>query len=268
MKSTNRLSICTHDAKLKKEKIFCAFLTLGFPNLQTTEDCIWECEKAGVDILELGFPFSDPLADGPTIQKASEKALEGGVRIAHAFQLLKKMRSQGLKMPVVFFTYLNPVLDYGYEKFVTEARQNGFDGLLVPDLPPDEEKDLQALCKQHDLSLIFLIAPTTPLNRAKQIADASSDFIYYVSLRGVTGAREVVSDDLFGHLQQVRKQTAKSVLVGFGVSTAAQAKQISGLSDGVIVGSALIKMIQNPDFSASKLGSFVRSMVEAAKSAS
>jgi tryptophan synthase alpha chain len=239
---------------------------LGFPNLHTTEACIWECEKAGVDILELGFPFSDPLADGPTIQKASEDALKGGVRVSHAFQLLKKLRTQGLKMPVVFFTYLNPVMDYGYEKFVLEARQSGFDGLLIPELPPDEEQNLQALCKQHDLSLVFLIAPTTPLARAKQIAFASSDFVYYVSVRGVTGARAAVSSDLHGHLQQVRKQTQKPVLVGFGVSTPAQAKQIAGLSDGVIVGSAMINFIRKSDFSAAKFSAFVKTMVQATKS--
>ena len=134
MKQANRLTLTTQNAKAGAKKLFCAFLTLGFPDIQTTETCIWECEKAGVDILELGFPFSDPLADGPTIQKASEKAIENGVRIPHAFELLRKLRSQGLKMPVVFFTYLNPVLNYGYEKFVTEARQSGFDALLIPDM--------------------------------------------------------------------------------------------------------------------------------------
>ncbi len=270
MKSLNRLTAKIHNNS-KKEKLFCAFLTLGFPDLKTTETCIWECEKAGVDILELGFPFSDPLADGPTIQKASEKALENGIRVHHAFELIKKLRTQGLKMPVVFFTYLNPVLDYGYKKFVSEARQSGFDALLVPDLPPDEEKELQVLCKSHDLSLIFLIAPTTPLPRAKQIADASTDFIYYVSLRGVTGARatgpnKTVSSDLKGHLQQVRKLTSKPVLVGFGVSNAEQAKQISALSDGVIVGSAMINQISRPDFSADSFHAFVSEMVRATKS--
>ncbi len=271
MKSLNRLSAKIHDTRPSKEKLFCAFLTLGFPDLKTTETCIWECEKAGVDILELGFPFSDPLADGPTIQKASEKALENGIRVHHAFELIKKLRAQGLKMPVVFFTYLNPVLDYGYEKFVTDARQSGFDALLVPDLPPDEEKDLQLLCKKHDLSLIFLIAPTTPLPRAKLIADASTDFIYYVSLRGVTGARatglnNTVTSDLKGHLQQVRKLTSKPVLVGFGVSTAERAKQIAGLSDGVIVGSAMINQISIPGFSAHSFHAFVSEMVRATKS--
>lgn len=266
MKMPNRLKLTVEESGLKKQKLFCGFLTLGFPDLKTTETCIWECEKAGVDILELGFPFSDPLADGPTIQKASEKALENGVRIPDAFKLIKRLRSEGLKMPVVFFTYLNPVLEYGYEKFVTEARQSGFDALLVPDLPPDEEKDLQVLCKLHDLSLVFLIAPTTPLPRAKQIAEASTGFVYYVSLRGVTGARAAVSSDLHGHLQQVRKQTDKPVLVGFGVSTAQQAKQIAGLSDGVIVGSAMINQIQRPDFSAKSFGSFVKEMVQATRS--
>lgn len=263
MKTPNQLKLTVKEAKEEKQKLFCAFLTLGFPNLKTTEACIWECEKAGVDILELGFPFSDPLADGPTIQKASEKAIENGVRVPHAFQLIKKMRAQGLKMPVVFFTYLNPVLEYGYKKFVEEARQSGFDALLVPDLPPDEEKDLQALCKLHDLSLVFLIAPTTPLARAKKIAEASTGFVYYVSLRGVTGARAAVSSDLHVHLQQVRKLTDKPVLVGFGVSTPAQAKQISGLSDGVIVGSAMINEIQRKDFSLKKFHSFVKEMVQA-----
>jgi len=268
MKLVNRLTLTTQAAKKRAQKLFCAFLTLGFPNIQTTEDCIWECEKAGVDILELGFPFSDPLADGPTIQKASEIAIQNGIRVPHAFELIRKLRSQGLKLPVVFFTYLNPVLDYGYEKFVTEAKQSGFDALLIPDMPPDEEKDLQKLCKAHDLSLIFLIAPTTPLSRAKQIADASTDFIYYVSIRGVTGARESVSGDLEGHLQSVRKQTDKLVLVGFGVSNSEQSKKIAKLSDGVIVGSAMIQHIQSPGFSKKSFFDFVSDMAQSTHSVS
>ncbi|HCM42865.1 MAG TPA: tryptophan synthase subunit alpha [Candidatus Omnitrophica bacterium] len=263
----NRLEWTTQAAIKSVDKIFCAFLTAGFPNLQTTEACIWECEKAGVDVLELGFPFSDPLADGPTIQKASEKAIAGGVRVEHAFALIKKMRKQGLKLPVVFFTYLNPVLNYGYEKFVKEAKQSGFDGVLIPDSPPDEEASLQALCHKQGLSFVFLIAPTTPPARARAIAETSSGFIYYVSLRGVTGARAALSQDLYGHLQQVRKLTKKAVLVGFGVSTPDQAKKIAGLSDGVIVGSALIQEIQKPGFTAKKFGAFVARMVRAAKSA-
>lgn len=261
----NRLEWITQTAQKSGSKLFCAFLTVGFPNLKTTEACIWECEKAGVDILELGFPFSDPLADGPTIQKASEKAIAGGVRVEHAFQLIKKMRAQGLKLPVVFFTYLNPVLNFGYEKFVKEAKASGFDGLLIPDSPPDEEVSLQALCHKQNLSFVFLIAPTTPADRARKIAESSSGFIYYVSLRGVTGARAALSQDLYGHLQQVRKLTKKSVLVGFGVSTPEQAKKIAKLSDGVIVGSALIQEIQKPGFSAKKFGAFVARMVKAVK---
>lgn len=266
-KKQNRLETTVENARSSRQKLFCAFLTLGFPDLDTTEQGIWECEKAGTDILELGFPFSDPLADGPTIQKASEKALAGGVRIEHAFKLMRSLRDQGLKMPVVFFTYLNPVLNYGAAKFVREAAAAGFDALLVPDLPPDEEKDLQALCLEENLPIVFLIAPTTPLERAREIASATRGFIYYVSLRGVTGARSAVSSDLYGHLQQVRKKTGKPVLVGFGVSTPQQAKQIAGLSDGVIVGSALVERMGRPHFSKHEFGAFVREMVQAAKSA-
>lgn len=263
----NRLTVKTSEAQKAGKKLFCAFLTLGFPNLKMTEACIWECEKAGVDILELGFPFSDPLADGPTIQKASEKSIAGGVRIQHAFQLIKKMRRQGLKMPVVFFTYLNPVLNFGFSQFVKQAKRSGFDALLVPDLPMDEEKGLQALCKKEKLSLVFLIAPTTPLARAREIAKTSSDFIYYVSLRGVTGARAALSKDLDGHLQEVRRLTRKPVLVGFGVSKPEQAKKVAGLSDGVIVGSAFIQALQKPRSSAAALGRLAAKMIRAVRSA-
>jgi tryptophan synthase alpha chain len=244
MRTVNFLTQKIGQARRKKKKLFCVFLTLGYPNLAATERLILSAERSGVDILELGFPFSDPLADGPTIQFSSEKALQKNVNIHDGFRLVSKLRAKGCKIPVVFFGYFNPVCAYGPKNFARDAREAGIDGLIIPDLPVEEEQGFQKECRKRKLQRIELVAPTTSNNRAKMLVQRSQGFVYYVSLRGVTGARKTVSSDLKGHLAKLGRMTQKPVLAGFGISTPEQAKDISRMADGVIVGSAVIEHLK------------------------
>jgi tryptophan synthase alpha chain len=261
----NRLLVKLKEAKGRQSKLFCAFLTLGYPNLKTTKRLIKEFERLGVDILELGFPFSDPLADGPTIQYSSEYALEKGVRLRHAFQLVRKMRDEGIQIPILFFTYFNPIFHYGIKRFVVNARQAGLDGFIVPDLPPEEESDFQSECRRQRLAQVYLVAPTTEEKRAIFIARKSQGFVYYVSLRGVTGARKSLPNDLLEGLKAVRRVTRKPILVGFGVSTPEQAKVLARASDGVIVGSAIMDRLRRSHGKTADAVRLIRAMVQAVK---
>ncbi len=240
----NRIDEKVQQAREKKRKLFCVFLTLGYPSLAATERLILSSEKAGVDIIELGFPFSDPLADGPTIQYSSEQALKKNVSIHDGLRLVKRLRAKGCRIPIVFFGYLNPVYSYGEKKFVWDARSVGLDGLIIPDLPPEEETAFQMECRRQKLHLVQLVAPTTADKRAKMLVGKSQGFIYYVSLRGVTGARKALPEDLKSHLSKLKRMTSKPVLAGFGISTPQQARDISKMADGVIVGSAVIERLK------------------------
>lgn len=262
----NRLLEKMNDLKTRKEKAFCAFLTAGFPDFKTTEKIIPELEKAGVDILELGFPFSDPLADGPTIQQSSQQALDHGVTMKGVFELVSRLRSRGCTLPILFFSYYNPIMHCGIRRFSAQARKAGFDGVLIPDLPPEEEKEFQAAVRKAGLAQVYLVTPTTKNQRASLIAQKSQGFIYYVSLRGVTGARKALPGDVRSHLKTLKRLTAKPVLVGFGVSNPKQAKSLSALSDGVIVGSALIDQLGKSKGKTAPAVNFIRSMVQAVKS--
>lgn len=260
MGSINFLDQKVCEAKRKKKKLFCVFLTCGFPDLVATERLVLFAEKTGVDILELGFPFSDPLADGPTIQYSSEQALKHRLSIADAFALVRRIRRKGCKIPIVFFGYLNPVYAYGEKEFARDAREAGLDGLIVPDMPPEEEVAFQGECKREKLRLIYLVAPTTTDGRAKGLVRKSQGFVYYVSLRGVTGTRAVIPEDLRAHLGKLKRMTAKPVLVGFGVSTPKQARAIAAMSDGVIVGSAVIERLKRGIGPAER---FIKTMAQA-----
>jgi tryptophan synthase alpha chain len=265
MKTANRLQLKIQKSKKHGEKLFCAFLTLGYPSVSATGKLIQAFERTGVDIIELGFPFSDPLADGPTIQYSSEHALAKGVRIQDAFQLVQSLRLRGLSVPILFFTYLNPIYHYGLKRFVTDARQAGFDGIIVPDLPPEEEKGFQKECQSQNLSQIFLIAPTTLKKRMRILAGRSNGFIYYVSLRGVTGARKSLPEDLRGNLKQLAGMTKKPVLIGFGVSSPDQGRILSRMCQGVIVGSAIIEKLRSSKGRLAPTVRFVGQMVRAVK---
>ena len=230
--------------KQEKRKLFCVFLTFGYPSIAATERLILSSENAGVDIIELGFPFSDPLADGPTIQYSSEQALKKHVKIKDAFALVRRLRQKGSRVPILFFGYFNPVCSYGGKDFARDARSAGMDGLIIPDLPPEEETQFQKECRNRKFHFVQLVAPTTADKRAKMLVKKSQGFVYYVSLRGVTGARKTMPADLKAHLAKLRRMTSKPVLAGFGISTPEQARAISRMSDGVIVGSAVIEHLK------------------------
>ncbi|MBU1862802.1 MAG: tryptophan synthase subunit alpha [Candidatus Omnitrophica bacterium] len=260
----NCLELQIQKSKKRGTKLFCAYVTLGYPNVKFTEQLIPALEEAGVDILELGIPFSDPLADGPAIQEASYVSLMRKTKIQDAFTVVKKMRLRGVTMPIVFFSYYNPIFHIGIKKCAAQLKESGFDGVLCPDLPPDEISSLGGELKKRKLSLIYLIAPTTVPSRIKLIAERSQGFIYYVARRGVTGVHAKIADDLFKNVRQIKRYTRKSVLVGFGVSDEKQIKRILSVSDGVIVGSAIINTIKSTR-SVRKTANYVRRLVRAVK---
>lgn len=261
----NRLFRILKEARRRRRKLFCAFLTLGYPNLAATRKLIHEFEAAGVDLLELGFPFSDPLADGPTIQFSSERALAKGVRFRDAFATAQRLRREGCGLALIFFSYLNPIYRYGFPRFVRKAKASGFDGLIVPDLPPEAEAGLRRACRRYGLPQIFLVAPTTTPGRARRIGRSSQGFVYYVSLRGVTGARKSLAGDVRKTLKRFRKAIRRPLLVGFGVSSPAQGRAVARASEGVIVGSAILDHLRRSPQSLKPAIRFVERMVKSVK---
>jgi len=252
---SNRLIQRISEARRKRRKLFSAFLTLGFPTVQATEKMIEGFAARGVDLVELGFPFSDPLADGPTIQFSSEAALRRGVSLRDAFRVVRKLRKRGVEIPILFFSYLNPIFHSGLATFPRRLKEAGFDGLIVPDCPPEEDLPLWKACERAGIASVFLVAPTTTPERARKIFARSSGFLYYVSLRGVTGARKTLPRDLGENVKRLHRLGRKPVLVGFGVSTPRQVREVARVGDGVIVGSAVVDRIRR---SRGKLGPVLR----------
>ena len=255
------------ELRRKGEKAFIAFITAGDPHLETTGLLVEEFEKRGVDIVELGVPFSDPIADGPTIQAASERALKNKVSLWDVLRLVKNVRKR-VKIPLVLLTYYNPVYRYGLEKFTREAAKSGVDGVIIPDLPPEEGKELKAFARKTGLDTIFLIAPTSTPERMKLIAENSTGFIYYVSLTGVTGARDKLTQKVKPTLRKIHRLTKKPVAVGFGISSPRQVREIASFTEGVIVGSAIVKRIEKNREQKNltrQVGNFVAGLVRAAK---
>lgn len=239
----NRIDAKFKRLRYRKNKAFVAYICAGDPNLAFTRRLVIELDKAGVDIIELGIPFSDPLADGPTIQKASQRALKGGVNLKKIFSLTASLR-QETDIPIVFMGYYNPIYDYGLEAFIKKAKASGADGVIIPDLIPEEADRFASLSRRSDFDTIFLAAPTSSRKRIRLIAGLSTGFIYYVSLVGVTGARKVLPAHIREHIREIKRFSKKPVCVGFGVSTPKQAKGLSAYCDGVIVGSAIIDKIE------------------------
>ncbi len=239
----NRIDEKFRKLRREKKKAFVVFITCGDPTLATTEKLALEFSRLGVDILELGVPFSDPLADGPTIQAASQRALKNRINLVDVFKLVKKLR-QRIELPIALLTYYNIVYRFGVKDFVKQARLSGVDGVVIADLPVEEAKDLIKAAKKSNLATIFLLAPTSNMQRIRRICSRSSGFIYYVSLTGTTGARERLPRDLIRQVRRIKRITLKPVCVGFGVSNPKQAKEIARVADGVIVGSAIIKVIE------------------------
>jgi len=261
----NRLVRKINEAHGKKRKLFCAYLTLGFPSISYTEKLIVALVKVGADIIELGFPFSDPLADGPTIQFSSEYALRHGVKFDRAFQLVSRLRKRGVQVPILFFSYYNPIYQKGYKRFTQALKKSGFDGVIIPDLPPEEDRELPRLLRSKGLSLVYLVTPTSTSKRIKMITQKSSGFIYLVSLKGVTGVRKKLDANVVFHVCRIRKATRKAVLIGFGVSNPKQAHRMSRISDGVIVGSAFIEAIRRARGRLGPVVNFAKRMVSATK---
>jgi len=238
--------ILKRNIKLKQsgKKAFVAYITAGFPNIKVTEQLVSTLEKSGVDFIELGMPFSDPIADGPTIQYASAQALKKGMNLLKYLKLIQRLRKK-TRLPLIMMTYYNPVFKFGLNRFAQAAAKSGIDGVIVPDLPPEEAIDLKRNLQAKKISLIFLLAPTSDIKRIKKIARLSSGFIYYVSLTGVTGARSKLPRDLTRKVRLIKKHSRIPIYVGFGISGPQQVKYISQFADGVIIGSAIIKIIQS-----------------------
>lgn len=254
-------------ARLKSEgrPAMIAYITGGDPTLDSSAKIAIEMEKAGVDLLELGIPFSDPLADGLTIQMAAGRALAAGASVPGILDLVREIRKSS-QIPIVLFAYLNPVYIYGFEKFQKDATAAGADGLLLLDLPPQEAARNSELASDHGLKTIRLIAPTTPLERLMEITDAAEGFIYYVSREGVTGEQSSLSTDIAERVAAIRALTKVPVAVGFGISNPEQAATVAGLADGVVVGSAIVRRIaeigDTPELPF-KIADFVRPIAEA-----
>jgi tryptophan synthase alpha chain len=219
------------------------YFTLGFPDYASSLDIICACAHAGADLIELGIPFSDPLADGPTIQHSSQIALEKGMNVARCLAGVRELRKRGLTLPLMMMGYYNPALAYGIESFVRESADAGASGFIIPDLPPEEAGLFEALCKDHGMALSFLIAPNSERERIKLVGEKSTGFTYLVSIMGITGARAVLPSDLADFIARVRRDISTPLAVGFGISTAEQARAVGEIADGVIVGSALIKKV-------------------------
>ena len=239
----NRIDKKFMQLKKQHKKAFIAFITAGFPNLSTTAKLVIELEKKGVDIIELGVPFSDPLADGPTIQDASGYSLSQGTNLVKILDLVKQLRKR-TRLPICLMTYYNPVFCFGEKSFVDKAVAAGVDGVIIPDLPYEEAREFTRYANQKGLDNICFIAPTSSRERIKAILKVARGFIYYVSLTGVTGSRESLAMDLKTKLAVIKKLTTKPVCVGFGISSARQVKEVRNISDGVIVGSAIVAKIK------------------------
>ena len=239
----NRIDQTFSQLKKQKRAALMPYLPLGYPSLAVSQELIRVVADAGADVIELGVPFSDPLADGPVVQRATQIALQNGMTLAKCLEMTRKARDVGVSIPLVFMGYYNPILRYGIEAFARAAKDAGADGFIVPDLPPDEAGTLDAACRAHDLDLIFLAAPTSTTERLKLIGNVSRGFIYLVSVTGVTGARDQMPSDLGDFVARVRAVTTKPVCVGFGIASAETARAVAQIADGVIVGSALVSKI-------------------------
>ncbi|MDD6174957.1 MAG: tryptophan synthase subunit alpha [Firmicutes bacterium] len=243
-------------------KAFIAFITCGDPDLETTASAVRAAAENGADLIELGIPFSDPTAEGPDIQGANLRALDGGITTDKIFAFVKELR-RDVKVPMVFMTYANVVFSYGAEKFISTCKNIEIDGLILPDLPFEEKEEFQPLCKQYGVDLISLIAPASE-NRIAMIAKEAEGFLYIVSSLGVTGTRSEIKTDLAAMVKVVRENTDVPCAIGFGISTPEQAKKMADISDGAIVGSAIIKLLEKYGKEAPKyIGEYVKSMKDA-----
>lgn len=250
VQSENRIDKLFADRTRKR---FIPFLTAGDPTLELSFEIVHALVEGGADLIELGVPYSDPLADGPTIQRASQRALAEKVTICDVLQLVTRLRESGITVPIVLFSYYNPVLQYGIERFFADLAKHGADGIVIPDLPVEENEQAASAALQHQLHLISLVAPTSE-SRIAKIGQQASGFVYCVSSLGVTGARDSLRTDLAQFVEKVKANTTAPTAVGFGISTPEQVRQVASFTDGVIVGSAIVQEVErnielliNPD---------------------
>lgn len=246
----------------EKGKVFIPFVTCGDPSLEVTEELVYAMEEAGADLIELGIPFSDPTAEGPVIQAANLRALEGGVTTDHIFDMVRRIRKR-TRIPLVFMTYANVVFSYGTKRFIETAAETGMDGLILPDVPFEEKEEFAKPCREAGLDFISLIAPTSH-QRIARIAREAEGFVYCVSSMGVTGVRKEITTDIDRMVQLVKENRRIPCAVGFGISTPLQAKEMASKSDGVIVGSAIVRLCQEyGDACVPHVASYVKEMKEA-----
>lgn len=245
-------------------KAFIGFLTAGDPNLDKTEEFVLKMVEGGADLIEIGIPFSDPIAEGPVIQEANIRALKAGTTVEKVFDTVKNLRNK-TEVPLVFLTYLNPVFHYGYDAFLSKCRECGVDGIIIPDMPYEEKGEIAGIAKQYGVDIISMIAPTSE-ERIGMIAKEAEGFVYVVSSMGVTGVRSEIKTDLESILTIVKKNTDTPAAIGFGISTPKQAEHFSDFADGVIVGSAIVKIIAKyGENSGEPLFEYVKSMKEAVR---
>lgn len=244
------------ESAFKNKPIFMPYFPLGYPDLETSIDVIEAMARNGADLMEVGLSFSDPLADGPVIQHATQIALEKGITVRKSLEAVKELRAHGVDIPLILMGYYNPMLAYGLDEFVRDALEAGADGFIIPDLPPEEAAEFTSALNgaaggveapSGEIPLIQMLAPTTPVDRMELIARNTRGFVYLVSVTGVTGERKSLSDGLGELITRVREHTSAPVCVGFGIGSPEQARQVGALADGVIVGSACVKMIGNSE---------------------
>lgn len=239
----SRLAACFSALQKQHSKALVTFITAGDPDLAATEEMIHVLEAAGADVIELGVPFSDPMADGPTIQLSSERALASGTTLHGILEVVKKVRTRS-QIPIILMGYLNPVHAYGYDSFCRDAAEAGVDGVLLVDMPPEESHDLAGPARRNGLDVIYLLTPTSDAARIAAVERLGSGFVYYVTVTGVTGARTTVSNTLAQELFRVKQSVSLPVMAGFGISTPDQAVEVGGLADGIVVGSAIVKLFE------------------------
>jgi tryptophan synthase alpha chain len=236
------------------------YFPLGFPDAPISLDVITAMSAAGADAFEIGLSFSDPLADGPVIQHATQVALEQGITVKRSLEMIAELRARGVRQPLLVMGYINPIMAYGLERFVEDAAAAGADGFIVPDLPPEEADEFDRLCRERGLGLIYFLAPTSTDDRVRLVAEKAQSFIYLVSIAGVTGARSQVASGLSEFVGRIRQATSTPIAIGFGVSTPEQAGEVSRIADGVIVGSALVQIVDRAEDKPQAAAQFIRAL--------
>ena len=258
----NRITETFETLQARGQKALIPYIAAGDPNLEVTRQLVLELDRKGANIIELGVPFSDPVADGPTIQRASVRALQQGTTLKGIIETVTAIREEA-QIPIILMTYYNPILAYGIQPFCWEAARAGVDGLIVPDLPPEEAEELSASCREQGLAINFLVAPTSTVERVEKVNQHTTGFVYCVPLTGVTGARDHMAEGVESFVEMIRSHSTRPLALGFGISTPEHARDAAQLVDGVIVGSAIINIMEQCNTEAEmveQVGAFAASL--------